>query len=67
MVRGCVAVLRHPWPFTLQPEDAEFVNVAHFVGRGQEGADWRKGVAALALVPGAATLQLKLALRHVVV
>ena len=44
----------------------EVLHVADLVGRDQPGADRAEGVAALALVPGAAALDLVLALRDVV-
>src|SRR5574341_280973 len=49
----------------LKPQ-VEVLRVGHVVGRHKPGADRAEGVAALALVPLAAALELVLALRHVV-
>ena len=49
-----------------EPE-AQAGRVGNFIGRDEPGAERGESVAALALVPGTAALQLKGALRHVVV
>src|SRR5450830_1026225 len=59
-----VAVLVAP-AVHLQPK-MQRMRVGHLVGRDQPGAGGAEGVAALALVPGAAALQLVAALGHIV-
>ena len=49
-----------------QPK-AQLAGVGQLIRRGQKRAEGRKGVAALALVPGTAAFELEFALRHVVV
>nr|GEW99913.1 hypothetical protein [Tanacetum cinerariifolium] len=62
--RACVAVLV-TLAIHFQPQ-VELVRVGDFVAGHQPGADRAEGVTAFALVPGAAALDLKLALRHIV-
>jgi hypothetical protein len=55
----------HALAVEVQPH-RELLRVGHLVARHQPGAEGAEGVAALALVPGAAALDLVLALAHVV-